>query len=154
MLGSDPCLLDGELPEIVGSQPRMTASGFGAYGETDEGYRYLCSFLGEDYAGEVQLMSGDERELIETVNEFRTTSSTSDQDNTVEEIASGELDMYVLTRWYPTNPQGMYIVLYHDEETDAIVTFEVNSLEEAPFEELGAQGAADAFHDYLAAAGE
>jgi hypothetical protein len=66
------------------------------------------------------------------------------QDNTVEEVTSGDLDLLVLTRWYPTNPQGLYQAIYHDEQADAIVSLEINSLSEEDFAALTPQDVADA----------
>lgn len=59
--------------------------------------------------------------------------------------------MSVLTRWYPTNPQGLYAALYHDEEAQVLVEFEINSLDEADFDAFSAQETAETLVEILAA---
>lgn len=153
VIQQDDCLLESQVSEIAGHKPDMSNTGWGPYGDGDEGYRYLCEFASRgNYAGEVQIMRGDEATITDTVDDFKATESTDVQDNSVEPVTVEGVEFLVLTRWYPTNPQGMYQALYHDENANALVTLEVNSLSEEDFESLGAEGAAKALYDYLASA--
>jgi hypothetical protein len=115
-------------------------------GDEPDGYRYVCSIWKRDvYSGDLQLLRAvSPTDAEQTVEEFRSQPSTGVQDNTVEEVTSGDLDLLVLTRWYPTNPQGLYQAIYHDEQADAIVSLEINSLSEEDFAALTPQDVADA----------
>lgn len=152
VLSRGECLLTSEPPAFLGGGARLTDTGWGPFGDSADGYRYLCGFWKSgSYSGELQLIqasSADETALA--VDEFRSQKSSDVQDNTVEEVTSGALDMLVLTRWYPTNPKGMYQALYLDEAANAIVTLEINSLDEADFAALTPQDVADALVEVMA----
>lgn len=152
VLTQDPCLLLDAVPEVAGSVPELTRAGWGGYSGGDDAYRYVCSLWSPDeYAGQVQLIQTDAPSAQATVDDFVSQTDTPDQDNTVETVESGGLEVHVLTRWYPTNPHGAYQAVYLDEERDAIVTFEVNSLDEEDFDALSPQAVADTLVGILAA---
>lgn len=88
----------------------------------------------------------------QTLDEFPDQASTAQQENSVSDVTSGKLDLLVLTRWYPTNPQGLYQALYFDEDANALVSLEINSLDEDDFEELTPQDVADALVEAMATA--
>ena len=152
VLTPDPCLVLDAVPEVVGSVPELTNAGWGGYSGGDDSYRYVCGFWSPDeYSGQVQLIQTDAASAQATIDDFDSQSDTSDQDNTVETVESGGLEVHVLTRWYPTNPQGEYQAVYLDEEHDAIIGFEVNSLDEEDFDALSPQAVADTLVGLLAA---
>lgn len=152
VLTRDPCLLLDTAPEALGSAPEITDTGWGGYSRGEDSYRYVCGFLSPDeYSGQVQLIQTDAESAQATIDDFDSQSDTDVQDNTVETVESGGLEVHVLTRWYPTNPQGEYQAVYLDEEHDAIVTFEVNSLDEEDFDALSPQQVADRLVGLLAA---
>jgi hypothetical protein len=146
VLSRGECLLGDETPDLLGGGAEHTDSGWGGYGDDPDGYRYVCSIWKRDvYSGDLQLLRAvSPTDAEQTVEEFRSQPSTGVQDNTVEEVTSGDLDLLVLTRWYPTNPQGLYQAIYHDEQADAIVSLEINSLSEEDFAALTPQDVADA----------
>ncbi|KZE90607.1 hypothetical protein [Microbacterium sp. TNHR37B] len=148
------CLLADSPPEILDETGTFTDSGWGPFGDDASGYRYICSLWKPDaYAGELQLIQAASAEAVATtVEQFRTQKSSRVQENTVTEVTSGKLDLWVLTRWYPTNPQGRYQALYHDEDSDTIVTLEINSLDEKQFATLTPQDVADALVGMMAQA--
>ncbi|GAB3598579.1 hypothetical protein [Microbacterium tumbae] len=153
VLSREKCLLGDTVPPLPDGGAEFTDTGWGAYGGRPEGYRYLCGLWKPDaYSGQLQLMrASSAADAQRTVEEFRTQQSTSEQENSVEEVTSGELDVLVLTRWYPTNPQGLYQALYFDEEQNALVSLEINSLGEEEFADLTAQEVADVLVETMAA---
>ena len=87
------------------------------------------------------------------VDEFDAQTSTAVQENEVTTVTSGRLEVSVLRRWIPSNPQGAYRVLYLDEDALAAVVLEINSLDESDFAAFSDQDAADALVAAMAAAG-
>lgn len=151
VLTRDPCLLLDSAPEVLGSSPETTDTGWGGYSGGEDSYRYVCGFWSPDqYSGQVQLIQTDAASAQATIDDFDSQSDTDVQDNTVETVESGGLEVHVLTRWYPTNPQGEYQAVYLDEAHDAIFTFEVNSLDEEDFDALTPQDVADLLVSILA----
>lgn len=152
VMSREKCLLADTPPEILGETGKFTDSGWGPFGDGATGYRYICNLWKPDaYAGELQLIHAASPDAAaSTVEEFRTQKSSRVQENTVTEVTSGKLDLWVLTRWYPTNPQGRYQALYHDENSDTIVTLEINSLDEKQFATLTPQQVADALVGMMA----
>lgn len=146
VLSRGKCLLTDEPPTILGETPEFTNAGWGGYGDSKDGYRYLCRLWAPDvYSGELQLIQADTPATARlTVSAFLETPSTAVQDNTVETLQVGTLDVHVMSRWYPTNPHGTYLALYLDEDANALVQLEVNSLDEADYEELGPRAVAEA----------
>lgn len=149
---SDDCLLNDSLPKIAGDEPEVTDAGWGGLGENKDSYRYICGLHSSgNYAGSVELMQASDAAAAENiVDDIRSQPSTSDQENTVTEETAGKLDMVVVERWYPTNPQGAYFAAFHDEEAEAVVQLEINSLDKADFDSMTAQDAADALLDIIA----
>lgn len=152
VLTRDPCLLLDTAPEVLGSVAEVTDTGWGGYSGGDDAYRYVCTLWSPDeYSGQVQLIQTDAASAQATIDDFVSQTDTSVQDNTVETVESGGVEVHVLTRWYPTNPQGEYQAVYLDEEHDAILTYEVNSLDEDDFDALSPQEVADTLTAVLAA---
>ena len=152
VLTRDPCLLLDTAPEVLGSVAEVTDTGWGGYSGGEDAYRYVCTLWSPDeYSGQVQLIQTDAASAQATIDDFASQTDTSVQDNTVETVESGGVEVHVLTRWYPTNPQGEYQAVYLDEEHDAILTYEVNSLDEEDFDALTPQEVADTLTDVLAA---
>ncbi|GAA4847404.1 hypothetical protein GCM10023221_27720 [Luteimicrobium xylanilyticum] len=155
-LSRGACLLGDEPPEVLDAQAKYTDQGFGGFGDdlsATDSYRYLCSLWARDhYAGELQLLKvADDATGRKVMAEFDAQTSTSVQDNTVSHETSGRLEVSVLTRWYPTNPQGMYRAQYYDEQQGAIATMEINSLDKADFDAFSAQKMADTLVETMAA---
>lgn len=146
VLGDGPCLLGDDAPEFTGATTRFTDVGWGPYGDGDESYRYLCSFWAEEagFAGELQLIqAGTPEEAQETLDLFLDQPSTGVQENTVETVRSGPFDVHVLSRWYPTNPQGLFQAMYVDESARAIAVLEINSLDADVYDATSPQQIAD-----------
>lgn len=151
----DACLFGDALPAFAGSSAELTASGYGPLEDREDSYVYTCSMSGESYAGSLTLYQfGDLATAESYVDSFVSQPSSEVQDNEVTEVTSGRLTMPVLTRWYPTNPQGMYQAVYFDEDALAFFSFEINSLDAAEFDELEPQAMADQVVAILAAARE
>jgi hypothetical protein len=148
VLGDGECLLVDAPPELLGRTAEITQAGWGPYGDSDpdEAFRYVCDLWAEDaYAGSLQLIkAGSDDEARQTLQQFTDQPSTDVQDNSVEAVRSGELDVQVLSRWYPTNPQGEYQALYFDQAAGAIAILEINSLDEDQYDQLSPQQVADA----------
>ncbi|MBM9468787.1 hypothetical protein [Nakamurella leprariae] len=149
VLGRGDCLLADAPPELLGRTAEITDVGWGPYGDdsaSDTAFRYVCDLWAPDaYAGSLQLIkTGSDDQARETVEQFTDQPSTDVQDNSVETVQSGELDVQVLSRWYPTNPQGEYQALYFDEAAGAIAVLEVNSLDEDQYGQLSPRQVADA----------
>lgn len=145
VLSEGECLLADKMPRILDKRARFTDVGWGSYADDDDGYRYLCDFWRRDmYAGELQIIqASNSSDAQATYDDFKNTTSTSDQDNTVDTVTSGDLEVLVLTRWYPTNPQGYYSAMYYDEDAQALFTIEINSLSKENFDALTPQDVAD-----------
>lgn len=157
-LGRGGCLLGDEPPEMLGVQGGYTDVGWGPYGDdpaAPDSYRYLCGLWSPDrYAGELQLIKvADAAAGSLLVDEFDAQTSTAVQENEVTTVTSGRLEVSVLRRWTPSNPQGAYRVLYLDEDALAAVVLEINSLDESDFAAFSDQDAADALVAAMAAAG-
>ena len=152
VLSRDDCLLTDTVPRILQGEAELTNSGWGGYGNGQDGYRYICGLhLNDSYSGELQLMRGSEAGDAErTFEEFRDQASTAQQENSVSSVTSGKLELLVLTRWYPTNPQGRYQALYFDEDANALVSLGINSLDEVDFEALTPQDVADVLVETMA----
>ena len=147
------CLLDGDLPTPFGTTPRSFGTGWGSLDTDKEGYRYSCEYYAPGkYATSLVLMAGNADAVDEAITTVKNTTSDSVQDNSVETVEIGDVSYLVLTTWFPTNPQGKYLVLFHDEAADAIVAYDLNAAKKADFEELGAEGAAQLLDDFLASA--
>lgn len=153
VLTSEKCLLGDQTPQVLGGGAEFTDSGWGAYGSSQSGYRYLCSFgKSGSFSGQLQLLrASSAAEASQTLTELRTQKSTAQQDNSVQEVTSGQLHLVVLKRWYPTNPQGRYEALYLDDAANALVSLEVNSLSKADFAAVTPQEVADALVQTMAA---
>lgn len=155
VLDDSDCVLGDVVPDILGDDPDPVDSGWGSYGDdasAPDAYRYLCEFLREDrYSGSVQLIQApDAATAASTVEEFADQPDTTEQDNTVTTVQAGQLEVQVLARWYPTNPQGAYQAMYVDEDHDAIVVLEVNSLDEDDFQSYSDDQAAQDLLEALA----
>lgn len=151
VLQRGPCLLTDPAPELLGRSAEFTDVGWGPYGDGGgstggTAFRYVCDFWAKDaYAGELQLIKADTPALAQrTVDEFLDQTSTSVQDNSVQTVRSGNLDVHVLSRWYPTNPQGMYQAMVYDPTAAAVAVLEVNSLDETQYAQTSPQQVADA----------
>lgn len=142
-LGGECLTYDGEV-EIAGAAPRISTVGFGGLGAEDA-YRYVCGIHDSDhYAGDVQLIHVGDGELARQVLDNTMDDSDSEvQENDVHVVEAGGVEIHVLKRWYPTNPQGMYIALYVDEDAGALLGLEVNSLDEEDFADYTEQDVAD-----------
>ena len=145
------CLLADAPPELLGRSAEFTDVGWGpdsdAGGSTeDTAFRYVCDFWAEDaYAGELQLLKANSPALAQrTVDEFVDQTSSSVQDNSVQTVRSGDMDVHVLSRWYPTNPQGMYQAMIYDRTAVAVAVLEINSLDETQYAQTSPQQVADA----------
>jgi hypothetical protein len=149
VLEDGDCLLTDDLPELLGRTAEVTDVGWGPYGDdssSDTAFRYVCDLWAEDaYAGQLQLIKVDTaEEAQQTVDEFVEQPSTDVQDNTVATVRSGDLDVHVLSRWYPTNPQGEYQAMYFDQAARAVAVLEINSLDEDQYGKTSPQQVADA----------
>ncbi|WP_157970659.1 hypothetical protein [Nakamurella deserti] len=149
VLQSGSCLLADTPPELLGRTADVTDVGWGPFGDDDAddtSYRYVCDFWADgDYAGQLQLIKADSAAQAQrTVDDFLDRPSTTQQDNSVQTLRSGELDVHVLSRWYPTNPQGLYQAMYFDPAALAVVVLEVNSLDESRYAQTSPQQIADA----------
>jgi hypothetical protein len=146
------CLLADTPPEVLGRTAVVTDAGWGPYGDggdagsEDTAFRYLCDFWAEGaYSGELQLIKADSpAQAQRTVDEFLDQPSTGQQDNTVQTVRSGGLDVHVLSRWYPTNPQGLYQAMVFDRAAAAVAVLEINSLDQADYAQTSPQQIADA----------
>lgn len=144
------CLLAETPPQVLGRTAEVVDVGWGPYGDDsgtgDTAFRYVCDFLAADaYAGELQLIkAGTPAQAQRTVEEFTNQTSTTQQDNTVQTVRSGGLDVHVLSRWYPTNPQGMYQAMVFDPKVVAVAVLEINSLDETRYRQTSPQQVADA----------
>ena len=150
------CVLGDVVPDILGDEPDAVDSGWGSYGDDASAagaYRYVCEFFVEDrYAGSLQLIQApDAATAATTLDEFANQTDTTEQDNTVTTVEVGRLEMQVLARWYPTNPQGEYQAMYVDADHDAIVVLEVNSLDEDDYGSYSDDQAAQDLLEALAA---
>ena len=152
------CLLAETPPRLLGRTAEVTSVGWGPYSDEGESssantaFRYVCDFWAEDaYAGELQLIKPDTAAQAQRiVDEFLDQPSTTQQDNAVETVRSGDLDVHVLSRWYPTNPQGLYQAVVHDPAAGAVAVLEINSLDEAQYAETSPQDVAGALVAALA----
>ncbi|MDQ0734661.1 hypothetical protein [Arthrobacter agilis] len=140
VLTRERCQLGDVVPDVLGEKPEITDSGWGSYGDDPEAadsYRYVCDFWSEGrFAGSLQLIhAADPATAEQTLEDFVSQIDTTDQDNTVTTVRVGQLDVHVLARWYPTNPQGEYQALYLDTENNALAVFEVNSLKDDDYAE-------------------
>ena len=113
VLEDGDCLLTDDFPELLGRTAEVTERGLGSDGDdssSDTAFRYVCDLWAEDaYAGELQLIKADtSAQAQQTVDDFLDQPSTDVQDNSVTTVRSGGFDVQVLSRWYPTNPQGLY----------------------------------------------
>lgn len=138
VLSNDPCELGDAVPGIVDEDPTITDSGWGSYGDdptATDSYRYLCDFWSKGrYAGSLQLIQApDSATADQTLQLFVSRTDTADQENTVTTVQAGQLEVHVLARWYPTNPQGEYQAMYLDTAHHALVVLEVNSLSSTDF---------------------
>jgi hypothetical protein len=143
------CLLTDDLPEILGRTAEFTSVGWGHYGDdssSDTAFRYVCDLWAEDaYSGELQLIKADTAaQAQQTVDQFVDQPGTDVQDNSIETVRSGTFEVQVLSRWYPTNPQGLYQAMIYDEAASAVATLEINSLDEDQYARISPQQVADA----------
>ncbi len=153
VLTNDSCRLGDVLPSILDDDPEVTDSGWGSYGEDAtavDSYRYLCDFWSEGrYAGSLQLIQAADAATVEqTLQQFVSQNDTPEQDNTVTTVNAGKLEVHVLKRWYPTNPQGLYEAMYVDAGKNAAAVLGVNSLDDSDFAEYSDEQVAE---DLLAA---
>lgn len=149
VLENGDCLLTDDVPELLGRTAEVTSVGWGPFGDdssSDTAFRYVCDLWAEDaYAGELQLIKADSAAQAQaTVDEFVDQPSTDVQDNSVATVRSGSIDVQVLSRWYPTNPQGLYRAMVHDLAASAVVVLEINSLDADQYAETSPQQIADA----------
>ncbi|WP_311477972.1 hypothetical protein [uncultured Gulosibacter sp.] len=154
VLSEGECLLAEKMPRILDKRAKITNVGWGSYANDTEGYRYICDFWRRDmYAGDLQIIqASNSADAQAAYDEFKNTPSTPEQDNTVETVTSGNLEVLVLTRWYPTNPQGYYSALYYDEDAQALFIIEINSLSKENFDALSPQDVADLLVGLMATA--
>lgn len=154
VLSEGDCLLADQMPRILDKRPRFTDVGWGSFASDDDGYRYICDFWRRDlYAGELQLIQASSAADAQAVyDDFKNTTSIPEQDDTVETVTSGDLEVLVLTRWYPTNPQGYYSAMYFDEDAQALFTIEINSLTKENFDAISPQDVADLLVGLMASA--
>lgn len=141
------CLTFEEGVTIAGAEPRTSGAGFGRlrFSTSDEDYLYVCR-LGDPgrYAGDVQLLEVADLATAEAV----AASLTDDTDSPVQEndasvVEVEGLEISVLSRWYPTNPQGLRRAVLVDEDATAVVALEVNSLDEDDFDAYTDQDVAE-----------
>ena len=156
ILTRDDCELLDDPPEILGSTPDFTDTGWAALGSDpndQDAYRYRCSIWSRDnYAGEIELLHpGSDTEAQDLITEFKNQPSTAEQDNSATTETVGDLDVHVVERWYPTNPQGRYLALFYDEDAEVLVKLDISSLDKADFDAFSAQKAADTLIDVIAA---
>lgn len=157
MLSYERCQLEGFAPSMLDETPEITSTGWGSYGDDSEAadsYRYLCDFWADGrYAGTLQLIqASDPATADQTLQLFLSQTDTDVQDNTVTTVQAEEVEVHVLKRWYPTNPQGQYEAMYVDTENNAIVVLEVNSLDETDFAEYSEEEIAEDLVSALASA--
>lgn len=137
VLGRGECVAYDGRVTIAGARPKVTDVGYGAIGRGDREhqYRYICELWNPDhYAGRFQLVKvPDEATGDEFVTNSMDDRDTSVQINDTTVVTSRGLDVHVLKRWYPTNPQGMYTAIYFDRQRLALVALEINSLSESDF---------------------
>lgn len=154
ILSRGTCLLADDPPELFGASPKFTEVGYGGFGTSKDGYQYACNFWAEDeYAGSLTLTQATTAtEADKLVTEFDGQQSSKVQDNSVETVTSGQLQLSVLSRWYPTNPQGAYQALYYDADELAVVVLEVNSLDKQMYDDASPQEVADALVALMAQA--
>ena len=98
------------------------------------------------------MLASSAAEALAAYDDFNNTTSTPEQDNTVETVTSGNLEVLGLTRWYPTNPQGYYSAMYFDEDAQALFTIEINSLTKENFDAISPQDVADLLVGLMASA--
>ncbi len=134
----DACLTFEEGTRIAGAEPTTTGAGFGRLGfsSSDDDYLYVCRLWDRDhYAGDVQLVQVADVATAEAVaSSLADDTDTPVQDNDVSVVEVSGLEISVLSRWYPTNPQGLRRAVLVDEGRTAVVSLEVNSLDEDNFE--------------------
>ncbi|GAA2081639.1 hypothetical protein GCM10009821_22890 [Aeromicrobium halocynthiae] len=132
------CLTFEEGTTIAGVEPTTTGAGFGRLGfsSSDDDYLYVCSIWDRDhYAGDVQLIQVADLATAEAVAaDLADDTDLPVQENDVTVVEVAGLQISVLSRWYPTNPQGMRRAVLVDEDRTAVVSLEVNSLDEEDFE--------------------
>jgi hypothetical protein len=149
VLEDGDCLLTDDLPQMLGRTAEVTSVGWGPYGDdssSDTAFRYVCDFWAEGaYAGDLQLLKADTAAQAQQIlDDFTDQPSTDVQDNTVVTVRSGDFDVQVLSRWYPTNPQGLYQAVIYDRAASAVVSLEINSLDEEQYADTSPQQVADA----------
>ena len=156
VLSRGDCELLDDAPEILGSTPDFTDTGWASLGSdpSDENaYRYRCSIWSKDnYAGSIELLHpGSDTGAQDVIADFKHQPNSAVQDNTVTTETVNDLEVHVVERWYPTNPQGRYFALFHDEDAGVLVQLDLNSLDKADFDAFSAQKAADTLIDVVAA---
>lgn len=131
------CVTFEEGTTIAGAEPTTTGVGFGrlSFSSSDDDYLYVCRIWGRGrYSGDVQLLQVSDLATAQAV-----ASSLADdtdlpvQENDVSVVEVAGLEISVLSRWYPTNPQGLRRAVLVDEDRSAVVSLEVNSLDEDDF---------------------
>lgn len=155
VMSRDDCELLDDAPEILGSTPDLTDSGWASLGpdpSDENAYRYTCKIHSSgNYAGSIELLHpGSEAGARDVIADFKHQPNSAEQDNTVTTETVNDLEVHVVERWYPTNPQGRYFALFHDEDAGVLAQLEINSLDKTDFEEFSAQQAADTLIDVVA----
>lgn len=153
------CLLADSMPEVLGTEPEVQEAGWGPFGgdaEDKETYQYQCGIWAEDrYAGSLRLyVTPDAEQLQDVVQDFTGQGDTAVQENTVSTVSSSGQKLHALKRWYPTNPQGEYQVMYADKKAGAVAVWQVNSLDKKEFKKYSEQQAADDLMGLMAEAGD
>ncbi|WP_345477176.1 hypothetical protein [Nesterenkonia rhizosphaerae] len=136
----DECLLQEQMPEILGRTATITDTGFGPLGvdaQAQDSYRYLCNFWSRGhYSGRLQLLvAGSGEDAAAIAENFQDQPSTEVQENSVETVKLGDEEFQVLSRWYPVPEHGLYEALFYDADQEAFAVLEVNSLDEEAWEE-------------------
>lgn len=141
------CLTFEEGTTIAGAEPTTTGAGFGRlrFSSSDDDYQYICRIWDRgNYSGDVQLVQVADLATAEAV-----AASLADdtdlpvQENDVSVVEVAGLQISVLSRWYPTNPQGLRRAVLVDGDQSAVVSLEVNSLDEDDFEAYTDQDVAE-----------
>jgi len=141
------CLL-ADAPTLMSTETELTDAGWGPFGDTNDdpaSFRYACNYYAEDsFTASLELIkSADSASEKSAVADFKSTESTSVQDNTVTTETVGDSTVYVLQRWYPTNPQGAYLALYDEPKSRATVILTLGSLSKKDFKNYSPHKAAE-----------
>lgn len=130
VLSGEPCVLTDAVT-VHGATGSTDLSGWGAYGDDDDAFRYLCEFRGDDLSAQLQLIrTASPSDGARTVELFLDQGTSADQENDPTTVEVAGVDVHVNVRWYPKTEYGEVTTLFHDEEAGALVQLEVTSLDE------------------------